>query len=169
MRLENVAVKENEKPKFIMLVGLPGSGKSTYIKKVLSKNSDFVILSTDDYIEQKAREENSTYSEVFQKNIKEATRNMNNELQSAVKEHKNIIWDQTNLTANSRKKKLANIPDIYSKEAIVFKISDNELLKRLEKRKEEEGKEIPSHVLKNMKNSFEMPTEDEGFNEVRLI
>jgi len=152
-----------------MLVGLPASGKSTYIKSVLQKNPDFTVLSTDDYIEHKAREQKSTYSEVFQTYIKEATRNMYNELQSALKERKNIIWDQTNLTANSRKKKLANVPNIYFKEAIMFIISDDELLKRVAKRKEEDGKEIPLHVLRNMKNNFEIPTKDEGFDKIKVM
>lgn len=160
---------KNETPKFIMLVGLPGSGKSTWIKDGTTEQSDFVVISTDNYIERKAVEEGSTYSEVFSKYIRQATSSMIDKMRDAVTKRKNIILDQTNLTVKSRRKKLANVPHIYFKEALVFCIPDDELFERLEKRKIEEGKHIPSHVIENMSSSFEMPTEDEGFDEVRLI
>jgi len=156
------------KPILKMLIGLPGAGKSTYIKNNYS-SFDGVVLSTDSYIENKAIEQNSLYSDVFKDYIKEAEQNMLSELRYAIKNNENIIWDQTNLTIKSRRKKLNMIPDIYFKEAIVFSISNKELIRRIEKREKEEGKHIPFYILQNMKKSFEMPTKDEGFDVIQLI
>lgn len=150
----------SNKPRFYMLVGVPGSGKSTFIKKFMS--TDFVILSTDDFIEQKAAQEKKTYSQVFQRYIKAATQNLNQSLLKAIQEKKSIIWDQTNLTVANRKKKLDQIPDFYEKIAVYFKIP-HDLKERLASRP---GKNIPDDVMKNMINTIEKPSKNEGFSQI---
>lgn len=148
------------KPKFYMLVGVPGSGKSTFIRKFMSK--DYVILSTDDFIEEKANLENKTYSQVFQRYIKEATNQLNKNLMNATQLKKSIIWDQTNLTVANRKKKLDQIPDFYEKIAVYFKIP-HDLEERLASRP---GKTIPDDVMRNMINQLEKPSKAEGFTKI---
>jgi len=165
---------ENQKaPILIMLVGLPGSGKSTWINKDLSEFEnlfgEFAVISTDNYIEEKAKQEGKTYSEVFTKYIDEATREMNVTIAKAIRENKNIIWDQTNTTVKSRKGKLSKIPNSYNKIAVVFHVPMETLKKRLEKRAAETGKIIPDHVMKSMNDSFEIPTKDEGFDDIMRL
>jgi hypothetical protein len=71
--------------------------------------------------------------------------------------------DRTNLTVSSRKKKLDQLPDAYSKVAIVFTLSDREeWMKRLNR----PGKSIPASVLDNMSEIYQEPTLKEGFDEV---
>lgn len=53
-----------------ILVGIPASGKSTWVK---SFKGTAIILSTDNYIEAFAQVQGKTYSEVFDSTIKEAT------------------------------------------------------------------------------------------------
>lgn len=163
---------ESKQPRLKMLVGLPGSGKSTYIDYLVKEelqNENVAIISTDNYIETKASEEDVTYSEAFDKYIKKASVNMKSALKDAIKFGQDIIWDQTNLTPKSRKKKLKMIPDIYFKEAIVFDVSDDVLEERLKKRGDATGKVIPSHVLDNMKDGFLMPTLEEGFDKITKL
>jgi len=148
-----------------MLAGIPTSGKSTYVDKLLKLDywQHSVVLSTDYYIEFYAKQQGKTYNEVFDEYIKEATKQMYSLLDFGVKNNKNIIYDQTNLSIKTRKKKLNKLPSHYQKGAIYFEVSLQEALKRNETRK---GKFIPKDIIKRMYHQFEIPTIDEGFEYV---
>lgn len=143
-----------------MLCGIPTSGKSTYVSKLLMEYSDAVVLSTDNYIERVARETGKTYDDVFESSIKKAGDYLYRQLYRSRGEDKVIIWDQTNLTSKVRKKKLKHFPLSYIKKCFYFEISLDEALERNKRR---EGKFIPEDVLKRMHSQFQIPTEDEGF------
>ena len=152
-----------------MLIGPPGSGKTTWIENHVVWTDEYFpyIVSTDNFIEQVALDNDSTYDDVFDANIKAATEAMYKSVDTAIKCRANIYWDQTNLTVKSRKAKLAKIPSDYRKVAVVFTTRNSEMLKtRLANRP---GKTIPASVLNRMINSFEMPTRAEGFDEVWSI
>jgi len=148
-----------------MLCGIPTSGKSTYVDKLLAmdywKNS--VVLSTDYFIEFYAKKQGKTYNEVFDEYIKEATQMMEMNINYAINNGKDIIWDQTNLTAGSRRKKLRRLPAQYHRGVIYFEVSLEEALERNNHR---EGKFIPESILKRMYHQFEIPTTSEGFEYV---
>jgi predicted kinase len=149
-----------------MLVGVPGSGKSTWIKNQ-NFDSNTVVISTDDIIEQRARAQGLTYSDVFQTEIKSATAEMNRILMDAVANNKDIVWDQTNLTVKSRRPKLAQIPKEYLKIAVYFATpADVELQRRLNNRP---GKVIPANIVLGMKSQLQMPALDEGFDRVQYV
>jgi gluconate kinase len=79
---------------------------------------------------------------------------------------KDIIWDQTSLTEKSRIRKFNMLRD-YEHIAVVFPTPDkDELSRRLASRP---GKNIPDGVMKSMIRGFQMPTEAEGFNEIRIV
>lgn len=157
-------------PILYMLVGLPGSGKSTYseinLEPALQLAGDFFYYSTDHYIDAMAVRMNTTYDDLpFAHYIKAAERFMNTELQRALLKKQNVIWDQTNLTVNSRRKKLARFPIEYRKIAVVFEVPEDVLNERLVNRP---GKTIPAHVIKSMRDSYEPPTLDEGFDAIEF-
>lgn len=150
------------RPKLFMMIGLPGSGKSTFIEHFPWDFDCTNILSTDDYIEDKAAAESKTYNEAFRDHIKAAEEYLEESLNFAVKYcEDHIIWDQTNLSKKTRARKLAKIPAKYEKIAIVCIASEDDLNTRREQR---EGKTIPAHILKSMAESFEYPTKEEGFD-----
>jgi tRNA uridine 5-carbamoylmethylation protein Kti12 len=150
-------------PELIMLCGIPTSGKSSYVKRLkdLVDYNDAVILSTDNYIEQQAQRLGLTYNQVFDDVIENATRNLELEFNMAKEKGKNIIWDQTNLTVKTRRKKISKVPSYYRRGVVYFKVS---LEEALERNKTREGKFIPEGILKRMYNQFEIPTLDEGFD-----
>ena len=150
-------------PEAIFLVGIPCSGKSTYVNKLRDYEywKDAVVLSTDNYIEEQAKRLGMTYNEVFQDCIDEATRQLEMSFVRAKEEGKRIIWDQTNLSIKTRKKKLTKVPSIYKRTAVWFQVDLEEALKRNETR---EGKFIPESILKRMYHQFEVPTLEEGFD-----
>ena len=151
-----------------MLVGIPCSGKSTYVEKLktIPYWSNSVILSTDNYIEKVAQEHNTTYNEIFEDCISEATRQLELSLIEAKDKGKNIIYDQTNLTVKTRKKKLSKLPSLYARGVIYFDIS---LEDALERNKHREGKFIPENILKRMYHQLEVPTLEEGFDYYETI
>ena len=156
----------SNQPELILLVGLPGSGKSTYIKNLLA-NSDkqYQVLSTDNYIERESSKVGKTYSEGYADFIDAASKNINIEFRQAVNAKQNIIWDQTNLSAKKRKGILSQLKN-YKKTAIVFEVPNDELFARLEKRGQETGKYISKKIIEDMQSRYEKPTYDEGFDQL---
>ena len=150
-------------PEIVMLCGIPCSGKSTYVNKLLTYEywENSIILSTDNYIEEQAKRLGMTYNEVFQDCIDEATRQLEMSFVGVKEEGKRIIWDQTNLSIKTRKKKLTKVPSIYKRTVVWFQVDLEEALKRNETR---EGKFIPESILKRMYHQFEIPTLEEGFD-----
>jgi predicted kinase len=155
-------------PELVMLCGIPCSGKSTYAEKLktIPYWSNAVILSTDNYIEKVAQEHNTTYSEIFEDCIDEATRQLELALIEAKDKGRNLIWDQTNLSRKARKKKLSKLPSLYARGVVYFEISLEEALRRNENR---EGKYIPESILKRMWHQFEIPTRNEDFDYVEKV
>jgi predicted kinase len=155
-------------PELVMLVGIPCSGKSTYVNKLRDYEywKDAVVLSTDNYIEEQAKRLGMTYNEVFQDCIDEATRQLEMSFVRAKEEGKRIIWDQTNLSIKTRKKKLTKVPSIYKRTVVWFQVDLEEALKRNGTR---EGKFIPESILKRMYHQFEVPTLEEGFDFVSCV
>jgi len=151
-----------------MLCGIPTSGKSTYVNKLkeLDYWKDAVVLSTDNYIEKYAKRVGQTYNEVFDDVIPDATRELEMEFNWAKSKGRNIIWDQTNLSVKTRRKKLSKLPSIYKRGVVYFTIS---LEHALERNKHREGKFIPESILKRMHGQFVIPTTDEGFDYVEKI
>jgi len=151
-----------------VMVGLPGLGKSTIVKGMY-KDADTFVYSTDDILERIAKFLGKTYDEVFEKHIKSATTEADIDLAYAIKEQKDIIWDQTNLGVKKRAKIINRMRQAGYQvrcECIVPPASDysgdkEDWAQRLANRP---GKTIPQHILSNMIESFVMPTADEGFD-----
>lgn len=149
-------------PKCYQMVGVPGSGKSTWIANQ-EWAKDCVYVSTDKYVDQYAESQGKTYSEVFTEFMPEAVNLMCQDVIVARSQGKDIIWDQTSTTVKSRLRKFNMLPD-YDHIAVVFPAPSRiELKRRLDSRP---GKEIPDVVVEGMLASFEMPTEEEGFKEI---
>ena len=152
-------------PKLYVLVGVPGSGKSTWAHSQEWFN-DCVYISTDQYVEEWASSVGKTYSEVFEEYMPMAVARMAGAVNGAKSIGQDIIWDQTSTTLASRTRKFNMLPD-YEHIAVVFRTPDEEELAcRLASRP---GKVIPEHVLHDMIWNFEMPTEEEGFKEIWYV
>jgi predicted kinase len=149
----------------IMLVGLPGCGKSTYRKP---HAMDFI--SSDHFIEEFAQAAGKTYGEVFAGFAKQAEvlmyAHMDDLLANGTRQ---IVWDQTNLNAKTRQKKLQKFNEAggkdYRKIALFFEPDMQLTLARNEERRAF-GRDIPLHVLESMYDSIEVPKKAEGFDYV---
>ena len=158
-------------PKCTILVGVPGSGKSTWFSK--NKTASMAPISTDNIIEFMGSLFGFTYDQIFSDSIKLADKIMWKRLEWNAERSNDVVIDRTNLTAKSRKKFIDYLkPYGYEFEAVVFPLpgtvefSEEEWFRRLDSR---QGKTIPNAVLASMVNSAQMPSEEEGFTTITFI
>jgi predicted kinase len=148
--------------KLYVLIGVPGSGKSTWVANQTWAN-DCCIISTDFWVEEEAKRVGKTYSEIFKDYMPRAVELMAANVVSAREMKHDIIWDQTSTTVSSRTRKFRMLPDYYAI-AVVFRTPEQtELARRLSSRP---GKVIPIDVVNNMCKNWEEPTLEEGFDEI---
>jgi len=156
-------------PKCIMLVGLPGVGKTTWLQKNQSNMPD-KIVSSDYYIEEAAKLFGTTYSEIFPHVIQFAENAFNKHVETLAFNGNDFVIDRTNLSPNSRSRVMSivkkNKKD-YKFEAIVFNPPDSRIhMDRLSSR---HGKHIPIDVMENMRRIYRVPNNSEGFSEIRFM
>lgn len=152
-------------PKCYQLIGVPASGKTTWVLNNSWKENT-VHVSTDKWVDIFAREVNKTYNDVFPLMMDLAVHLMTKEVKVAQSMDKDIIWDQTNLTVKSRARKFRLLPE-YEHIAVVFNTPEpKEHNRRLTSRT---GKHIPESIIKSMIESYELPSFDEGFKDILVI
>lgn len=156
---------------FTLMVGLPGTGKSTLVSRLLEENPGAFLYSTDKYIEDCAKMNRMTYDEAFAEFIDPATTHMNRMLDVAIRCKQDVIWDQTNLGPKKRGKIIRRAKNagytVYC-ECIAPPVSESdkkEWQRRLENRP---GKTIPDSVMNSMMQSYVEPSLDEEFDRVTV-
>ena len=155
--------KDYKMPTAYILIGVPGSGKTTWVDNA-EFTADTAHISSDYFIEEYADLHSTTYTLIFSEYAATANKLMFDEALEAIRSGMDVVWDQTNLTVSSRKKKIVMLKD-YHKIAVVFKLPAPEVLaERLENRRH--WKEIPDNVINNMIEKFQEPTKSEGFDDI---
>lgn len=154
-----------------ILIGLPGSGKSTWVEKFKASNIDknFTVISSDAILEEIAKEKGLTYSDVYKDYVGMASSMMKENFRKSLENNRNIIWDQTNMSRKKRKGILSQLDDRYKKVAVDFSVKPNLLKERLEFRAIQTGKVIPWKIVEDMGSSYNPPSKEEGFDEIIRI
>ena len=152
----------------IMVCGIPGSGKSTWIKEEIAKQSHFSIAISRDQVRFSMVAEDEEYFSKEKEVFKEFIRQIKTALHDNLVE--NVFVDATNLNPHSRTKVLRalgkDIKDI-NMYAVAFVIPTEIALERNSHRT---GREfVPEQAILNMKSSYEFPSFEEGFKEIYLI
>lgn len=146
-------------PTLYLLVGIPGSGKSTWSKEC----TNAVRISRDEIRYSLLGENDSYFSKedlVFKTYIEKIKENLKN--------GKNVIADATHLTMASRKKVYSKLNGYFDNLiAIYFDTPLQECLMRNGKRESRER--VPYEQVINMSNSLILPSYDEPFDKILLI
>lgn len=154
------AYKTKRPLNLIVLIGLSGSGKSTYVKKL---DGEFSIVSVDNYFyKRKMKYDFINYN----RNIKKAYSLTIQEMMQYVLEEKNVVIDMTNLSKKSRRRKTSKFPiSKYNHKAIVFLTGEQQISLNLRNRK---YKQLNNDILFKQMKQFELPNFDE-FDEIKYI
>ncbi len=150
------------KQRLFMMVGAPGTGKSTFVLNNMKE--DFVYISRDE-IRYSLLEEGDDYFAKERKVFNEFILRINEAIMWD--DYPNIIIDATHLTKASRAKVLKRLTTVDEIRAMVMTTPLEVALERNAKR---EGRtRVPDDVIKSMYNSFELPTKEEGFDSIAYI
>lgn len=143
-----------------IMVGLPGSGKSTWAKNKCDENS--IIISSDAIRDKLYKDINN------QEHNAKVFEHMRKETLDALNGTKSVYYDSTNITRKNRQSILDFIKINHiecRKVAVIVETPYEECLKRNSIR----NRHVPEHVIKNMMERFELPLINEGFDEILEI
>ena len=139
--------EEEQTPSLTILVGIPGSGKSTWIAD--NKKDDDVVVSPDDI-----RRELSG-------NVSDQTQNdkvwflAKDRTSKALKAGKNVILDATNVSSKSRKRFISGLPEC-KRRAKRFEADPEVTFQRIRKQieKGEDRSDVPHGAIASMYEQF---------------
>ncbi|XP_050722479.1 heterogeneous nuclear ribonucleoprotein U-like protein 1 isoform X2 [Eriocheir sinensis] len=157
----------------IMMVGLPGAGKTTWVEKYCRENVNkkYNVLGTNALIDRmkvNGLPRRRNYSGRWEALIERCTKCLNKLLELAYKRRRNFIVDQTNVYPSAQRRKMKGFAG-FKRRAVVICPTDEDLKKRTEKREKEEGKDVPEKAVLEMKANFKLPEEGELFDSVEFI
>ena len=137
-----------------MLVGLPGSGKSTYAGKL--KKEGVIIHSSD-----RVREELGDVND--QSKNEEVFRILHKRIKDDLKSGKSVAYDATNLNRKRRIAFLKELKNISCKKICVLVATPYEMCVTQNFKRD---RRVPVEVIWRMYTSFNIPCEREGFDDV---
>ena len=148
-----------KRPKLILLVGIPGSGKTTYARSYIEQLPRAVHLSSDAIRKELYGDENilGNPREVFSLMQKRAI--------EALNDGKDVAYDATNITRKDRTGIINACPEFAKIECHIIWAPIEECIKRDASRERTVGKEVIDRMLKR----FQAPFFDEGIDEIKVI
>ncbi|XP_069500505.1 heterogeneous nuclear ribonucleoprotein U-like protein 1 isoform X2 [Ambystoma mexicanum] len=157
----------------LMMVGLPGAGKTTWAMKHAAANPEkkYNILGTNtimDKMRVMGLRRQRNYAGRWDVLIQQATGCLNKHFQIASRKKRNYILDQTNVYPTAQKRKMRPFEGFVRK-GIVICPTDEDLQDRIVKRTDEEGKDVPDHAVLEMKANYTLPVAGEFLDEVIYI
>ncbi len=147
-----------------ILIGAPGSGKSTEVAKLEKSVPNNIIVSSDTLRAKFGSDENdqSVTPKVFSY-IKRM-------LPVFLNDGKNVILDATNMTVRDRKEYIDMAKQNGSKVVgIAFERDKATLLDRNKKRGDAGGRNVPEFVIDKMLAKYQKPTSAEGFDKILFL
>lgn len=143
---------------FLMLVGLPCSGKST-ISKELAEKYDADIFSSDALREEMFGDVND------QEHNQELFVELHKRIKNCLRDGKSAVYDACNINYKRRMAFLAELKSIpCEKICVAMAIPYEECLRR----NAERDRKVPEHVITRMYHNFNIPYWYEGWDDINI-
>lgn len=146
------------KPKFIMMVGLPASGKSTKAQE-LAKEYNATVFSSDALREEMFNDVNhqTDNTKLFEE--------LHRRIKDYLKEDKNAVYDATNINYKRRMAFLAELKNIPCEKICVLMATPFSICKMRNSVRE---RKVPVDVIWRMYKSMTIPYWYEGWDDVQI-
>lgn len=144
----------------IMLIGLPGSGKSTYAKEYLSDHVERTVWCSSDSIRKELYGD-----ETIQGNASTVFSRLHDKVAHYLRTGYDVIYDATNVNRKSRKTVIAIAKSIGAKvRGVIVWATPSECITRDAAR----DRTVGSHVIDKFIRRWESPYFDEGFDSLSV-
>jgi predicted kinase len=147
-------------PRFILLCGICGAGKSTY-GKGLAKEINAAYFASDD-IRVELRGDDKEYHPEDNEKVFQL---MQSRTLETLENGQDVIYDATNVTRKDRASILAKIPVYARKECHIVWAPIETCIEQDSRRERHVGKEVIDKMLKR----FQTPFYDEGIDEIVIV
>lgn len=144
--------------KFILLVGLSGSGKSA-IAQQLEEDENAITVSSD------AIRKHLFGDESIQGDNNKVFGIAHNDIVDALNRGWNVIFDATNLNRKNRRNILNKIPKDVEKKCIIVATDYDTCLERNNNR----DRHVLEEVIKRQRESFQIPSYQEGWDKIEIL
>lgn len=153
-----------DNPTLYILIGVPGSGKSTYAEELFQKSDRGTALVSSDNIREMLYGNASC-----QDNPKKVFEIAHQVIIDQLQKDYDVIFDATNIYANNRKDLILKVCFEVTKPvrfiAVYFDTPISECIKRQDLRE----RKVPTKVIEKMGRQIDKPNFQEGFDIIKTI
>ena len=136
--------------KMICLCGMPGSGKTTWAENFLINHPDYLYFSPDKYYERLNGDDR------IRENTFEVWMAMFRDINTALKDNKNVLIDSDNLTYHQRMQWVEWFPNVNGRVLVLFEEDFNTCFERVSQRR----RIIPYEAMSAKWHKWERPTSE---------
>lgn len=157
-----------KKKRLFVMVGIPGSGKSTFIRTHIDHFDKQLKLVTRDTIRFNLVSEDEEYfskeDKVYEEFIRRIKKNLNDPNVN------DVIADATHLSKGSRRKLFYNLGKSLKNIEVIALVLNTPLEICLVRNANRTGRErVPEESIRNMAKAFRIPKLDEGFDKIYIF
>lgn len=143
--------------KFIMMIGVPGSGKSTWAARVAELENAFVVSSDEIRKELfgnvwELRKNGILFGEMFKRS------------DHSLSEGRSVVFDATNIRSPERKRILKKFLP-YFKECYYIKVPLEKVLQQNAAR----DRNVPEEIIRRMYDRIQQPAPSEGWDRITIV
>ncbi len=148
------------KNKLVMLVGIAGSGKSSYAQYLLQEHTVDIVVSSDALRAELYGDEND------QTHNTEVFNEVHKRIRKALKEGKSVCYDATNLSSKRRMNFLKQISDLDIEKccALMMASFDDCVMRQCSRERK-----VPEEVIRKQITQFQCPYWYEGWDDIDIV
>ncbi|KAK9881562.1 hypothetical protein WA026_016437 [Henosepilachna vigintioctopunctata] len=159
-----------EECEVLMMCGLPGSGKTHWVKEYLKSNADkkITVIGCSHLLDKMTVHGEPlklSYNGRWSILLDKLQRCLNRLAEIAPQRRRNYIIDQTNVFPSAQRRKLRDFEG-FKRRAVVVIVGDEEQAKRQSLKEAQDGKDVPDYAILEMKANMAIPTKGDMLEEI---